>query len=233
MEDKKKETTVVTSELVDESLNASDKNETYKVEMLDGSDTKTVKKQHGKVLALLSMIFAFIAFAGAMMNLLFGLLTIILSLIVGSIVPIVHILMCIAPLIFGILAIVFSRIVKKKGNTSKIMKLGYIFGLISTILLGLIIVLLLILFVLAFVFDVLSFIVSFVLAFVTSFLSSIISIITPILAILAPVFGSIATGVLGDIIHEILGSVMPYIIEYLVEWFESLVSGGIILPLLW
>lgn len=207
--------------------------EEYKVELMDDSNKKETVKQPGNVLALLSMIFAFVALACGLINLLLGLVTVVLTLAFGSIIPIIHIVFCAIPLVFGILAIVFSRISKKKGNTSTFMKLGFIFGLISTILLGIIIVLLLVLFVLAFVLGVLALILNIILSFIGSALTTVIPALTPILAILVPVAGAIFADLLGDVIHELSTAILPYAVEYLIEWFESLVSGGIMLPLIW
>lgn len=50
--------------------------EAYQVEVIDDNNPKAVAKQPGKVLALLSMIFAFVSLAIAILNILFGFITV-------------------------------------------------------------------------------------------------------------------------------------------------------------
>ena len=131
MEEKNKDLALTTSKNCGQGATDIDKSETYNVEIADCNnkvESKATKKQSGGILVLLSMIFAFVSLACALVNLLFAILTVVATLLL-EILPFIHAFLCIPALIPSILAIIFACIAKKKGNNTVKVKLGLIFGI--------------------------------------------------------------------------------------------------------
>lgn len=235
MEEKNKDVVLKATENNNSKATDAEASAAYKVEITDGKakgDSKKTKKQPGSVLALLSMIFAFVSLFFALANLLFAALTVVLTLLI-EIMPFLHALLYFPVLIPAILAIVFARIAKKKGNKTVKVKLGLIFGIISTVILALSIlgmtVLGIIAVILAVVFGITLAVIE---VFITTVISGILGVLTTLSPALAPILaivGSILVAAVPVLIKSFADAAAPEIIELIIEWIRSLISSGIIL----
>ena len=192
---------------------------TYNVEICDVKN----KKKPGGVLALISMICAFVALAGALLNLLFGLVTVAATLIL-EIMPFIHAVCCLPALIVGIVAIILSRIAAKKGKNKKA-KTGFIIGIVSTAILALSIIGMLIFgviaVVLAILFGAIFAVIGVVFAEILAFLVTLSPALAPILAIVGLILAAFAE------------AAAPEIVEQIFEILGSLFNSGvIILPII-
>lgn len=219
MEDKKIEIEVT----VDETKENGEKNEeTYRVEMIDADKDK---KQPCGVLALLSLIFALVSLSGALLNVVLALLTVAATFIL-EIMPFIHAFLCLPALLFAILAIVFSRIAKKKGNKSLKGKLGLTFGLISTVVLALSIVGMTI-------FGIIALSLAIILGVASVLLSSALVTLSTALAPILAILGELLLLISPILIGAFADAFAAEIVELIMEFLQSLVVSGVIfLPLI-
>lgn len=194
---------------------------TYKVELLDKS------KKKGDTMAQFSMIFAFIALAGAVLSLIFGVLSFIFAGMVFP--PFIHVILFSPILVIAILSIIFASIAKKKGNVSGKRKVGKILGILSAIVLALSIVLML----------VLGIFWLFVIVLVVIFGAAAITVIETIIGVLITISPALAPilGIVGPILIAAVPTVLgifaqalaPDLVDMLMEFIRSLLGGGVII----
>lgn len=194
---------------------------TYKVELLDKS------KKKGDTMAQFSMIFAFIALAGAVLSLIFGVLSFIFAGMVFP--PFIHVILFSPILVIAILSIIFASIAKKKGNVSAKRKVGKILGILSAIVLALSIVLML----------VLGIFWLFVIVLVVIFGAAAITVIETIIGVLITISPALAPilGIVGPILIAAVPTVLgifaqalaPDLVDMLMEFIRSLLGGGVII----
>lgn len=194
---------------------------TYKVELLDKS------KKKGDTMAQFSMIFAFIALAGAVLSLIFGVLSFIFAGMVFP--PFIHVILFSPILVIAILSIIFASIAKKKGNVSGKRKVGKILGILSAIVLALSIVLMLVLGI--FWLFVIVLVVIFGAAAITV-IETIIGVLITISPALAPVLGIVGP-ILIAAVPTVLGifaqALAPDLVDMLMEFIRSILGGGVII----
>ncbi len=196
---------------------------TYKVELIDKG--KAVKKPGG-VLAKLSMIFSLVALAGAIFNLIFGVLSFLFAILVLP--PILHAILCVPILVVAILAIVFASIAKKKGNKSGKRKIGNAIGIISTLILSVSIIVMLFLGIFWTAIIILAIVSGGIaltlLEIVLGVLVALSPALAPILAIVGPILIAVAPIVIGAFAEALA----PELVAMLLEFIKTLVASGVI-----
>ena len=195
--------------------------EAYQVEVIDDNKPKAVAKQPGRVLALLSMIFAFVSLAIALLNILFGFITVALTLLL-EIMPFLHAIFYLPVLIPSILAIVFACIARNKGNRGVNAKLGLIFGIISTAILVLSILGMTVLGVIAVV---LAVVVGLILGAISAAVSGVLGFLVTLSPALAPILaiiGTVLAAVAPVLVKSFADAAAPQIIDMIMEFIRSL-----------
>ncbi len=219
------------NEVVDASQNgeSNDVSEnaenTYNVELLN---IEKNKKHPGGVWAIISLVLALVSLGCALLNIIFAPLTIVSTLLL-EITPFIHALFCLPALVLAILSIVFAHIAKKKGNSTKKAKLGFVVGIISTVVLGLSVLLMIVLGVIALV---LAIVLGVLAALAGATFTSLLGVLTTLSPALAPILAlvsSLLLAVAPVFVESFSDVAASEIIPIIVEFIKSLLESGVIL----